>query len=564
MVSVSINRKKLFELLGGPKAAHLTDDALAAHLEQVKCGFEGTSDDKSEIMLEATPDRPDLFSVYGVARALKGRLEIEKGLPKNKIGDKPALQVFAEREALAVRPVVVGAVIRGVNFSEDEIAKVFQLQEKLDLTLGRRRKRVSIGLYDLRTLKPPFYFKALDARETSFTPLKADKPMTLRQILDAHPTGKEYAGLLAGKSKLPCLVDSTGEILSLIPVINNVSSAVIPATTDFFIDHTGTDAHSCNASLNILCQDFLDAGAQVEKVEVIYQDEAHNAQTGGRKTITPDNTPLKMDLPLDKANKAIGLKLDSKTAISLLAKQRISAVEKPGAAGILQCEIPAFRSDFQHWIDLAEELAVGLGYDKLEPLAPKSFTRGSLSSQTIKENFVRDFMAGAGFTELYTYAVTNEEKIERAKSPEENAEILNPVSDKYTAMRATLLPNLLEVLSQNTHAPYPQKIFELGEVLVHNPALPEKLETKLHLCVVSCHAQASLTETASILAELCLRLKKKLSFSKLDSPQFIAGRAGQVSLDATPKGAIGELHPQVLENFGLQMPASAFEVEIDG
>lgn len=563
MVSITINRKKLFELLGS-KAPKLSDEKLASELEQVKCGFEAVEEGGDSITLEVTPDRPDLLSVYGIARAMKGRLEIELGAPKQKIREKPALQIHAEKEALAIRPVVVGAVVKNIKLSDEEIAQAFQTQEKLDLTLGRKRKRVSIGLYDLDALKPPFYFKAVDASETKFTPLKSEKAMSLKQILEEHPTGREYGHLLAGRHELPVLADSNNEILSLVPIINSVSSAVVPATRNLFIDHTGSDEHACNASLNILCQDFAEMGAEVQKVEVVYPSKT---------CLTPVTHPQKMSISLSQASKSVGVELSAKQAAQCLEKQRITVeVEEKKNKEVLHAKIPAFRGDFMHWADLAEEIAIGFGYNNFEPRAPTTFTRGSLSPNTLKENFVRDFMVGAGYTELSTYVVTREEKVRKAKSTEELAEILNPVSDLYTAVRATILPNLLEVLSENTHAPYPQKIFELGEVIIHHPMLAEKLETKLHLCLVSCHSQANLTEVASVLNELQKRLGKKIVLRKLvekeGGGQFISGRAGEIVLESGEGkegkvvGRIGELHPSVLENFGVQVPASAFEVEV--
>ncbi len=561
MVSVTISRKKLFELLGS-KAPALSDEQLASELEQIKCGFEAVDEKSDEITLEVTPDRPDLLSVYGIARALKGRLEIEVGLPMQKLSDKHEVQIFAEKDALAYWPFVVGAVVRGVKFSEPEIAQLFQTQEKLDMTLGRKRKRASIGLYDLDALKPPFYFRALDSNEAKFTPLKAERPMSLRQILEQHPTGKEYAHLLggSGRLKLPVLQDSEDGILALIPIVNSISGAVIPATRNLFIDLTGTDEHACNAALNIFCQDFEEMGAEVSKVEVVYP---------GKTTITPLSMPHSMSISLENANKSIGMQLSAKEAVKCLERQRISATVE---GSTLHCKIPAYRGDFQHWADLAEEIAIGYGFNNFEPRPPTTFTRGSLSPSTLKENFVRDFAVGAGFTELSTYAVTSEEKVRRAKSTEELAEILNPVSDLYTAVRATILPNLLEVLSENTHNPYPQKIFELGEVITHNAKLAERLETKLHLCVISCHAQANLTEVASVLNELEKRLGTKISLRKLEEnaggEQFIPGRAGEIVLEQTNEkegkviGRVGEIHPAVLEKFGIQLPASAFEVEI--
>jgi phenylalanyl-tRNA synthetase beta chain len=546
MVNITAKKQLLLKLAGWmPKS----DEEFERGLESVKCVVGGYDKATDELTLETTPDRPDLLSVYGVARALKGALGTETGVPKH---DFPTSQVeyFAEAEALAVRPFVAGAVIEGVFFDDDSIAELFQRQEKLDFTIGRRRKRVSIGLYDLDKLSPPFYFKAFDA-SFKYTPLKSTSPMSLSEILTRHETGVKY-GHLAGKGpKYPVLVDSREQVLALIPVVNNLDNAVTTATTSLFIDMTGTDGHALNAAMNILCHDFADAGAKVSRIKVHYPN--------GKTQLTPDPTPSEMTLSVDYANNTLGTTLSPTALAQSLLRQRITARVQGNS---VIASIPAYRSDFLHPIDLVEEVAMGIGYNVFEPIATRVFTNGGISPKTEKENFARDFLAGAGFLEVSTHVLSNEEKIRRAKSAEEFVEIANPVSSEYHVMRATLLPNLLEVLCQNTHIEYPQKIFEAGEVVVHNAKLPERMQTKLHLAAASCHASANLSEVASVLCEFAKRLGKKVVFEKLSSPQFIEGRAAKVLIDSKPVGQMGEVNPGVLTAFGVSVPCAVFEIEL--
>ena len=518
-------------------------------LEQAKCVAGGYDKGTDDLTLEITPDRPDLLSVYGVARALAGVLGLQAGVPKHHFPDSH-VDYFAEADALAVRPAVAGAVVEGVSFDDESIAELFARQEKLDFTIGRRRKRVSIGFYDFDKLTPPFHFRGLDA-SFSYTPLKATRPMMLSQILSTHETGVKYAHLAGKGPKHPVLLDSNGIVLALIPVVNNLENAVTTATKRLFIDMTGTDGHALNACMNILCHDFADAGAKVSRVKVHYPD--------GSKVFTPNASASEMALPIDYANRALGTQLTGAQIAGALEKQRISAKVEGHA---VVASIPAYRSDFLHPIDLVEEVAMGLGYNSFEPIPPRVFTKGGISAASERENFCRDFLAGAGFLELSTHALTNEAKITRAKSGEEFVEIGNPVSSEYHALRATLLPNLLEVLSQNTHVEYPQRIFEVGEVVVHNHKLPERMQTLTHVAAASCHANANLSEAASALSEFCKRLGKPVYFEKLSSPQFIEGRAARVFIDAKPAGVMGEVNPEVLVAFGLSVPAAVFEIEL--
>ncbi len=535
-------RKDVFDKAVGSK---LPLEKLAGELEQMKVEVNGV-DANGVLSVEVTGDRPDLMSLRGIARALRGKLGVDKGVPKLELG-RFSIKIVADKQALKVRPVVVGAVVEGVSLDEMSIAELFQQQEKLDSTIGRARKRVSIGLYDLDALKPPFAFK-LAAEDAAFTPLKANGSMTMRQVLEEHPAGREYAHLLRGK--YPVLEDSAGEVLSLVPVINNASSAVTPSTRRLFIDHTGSDRHACNASLNILCQDFFDAGCKVSKVAVEHPD-------GAKATITPDNSLQEMSFSASACNKLLGSSFKPPEIVSFLARQRIGA---KAVGDRLDCSIPAYRYDFLHPVDLVEEVALGFGYLNFKPVVPSFFTRGSLNAETLEENACRDFMVGAGFTETLQYVLSSPARAAKSLSQGEMVEILNPVSGDYAAARGALLPGLLELLSKNTHYPYPQRVFEVGPVIVPDSLLPEKMRTQTRLACVSCHASSSLTEVASVLAEFAGRFKRKLSLSKLSSRQFLEGRQAEVLLDGKPVGSAGEVHPQVLENHGLQVPAAAFEI----
>lgn len=535
MVSITVSKKKLLDLVGEK------EEAVLEALPQVKCNVDKEEDGK--LSLEITGDRPDLLSLYGVVRALKGFFGREKGMPKAKY--KPSgVKIVVSPEAEKIRPVIVGAVVENVKLDDGEIADLFNTQEKLDLTNGRKRRKVSIGLYDMVKLKPPFHYAAVDG-SLAFKPLKADKKMTVKQILSEHETGKEYAHLLQG-DKYPALIDSKKEVLSLIPIINGVSSSVTSKTRKMFIDHTGTDFFACNASLNILCQDFADCGFDVKTVHV---EHPH------KKIVTPDTTPHEMTIKVKDAARQLGFDIDEKQMMDCLARQRIDAKETKGT---LACLIPPFRPDFLHSVDLVEEMALGYGYNAIKPQTPSLFTRGSRSDYSLLQEQYRDVMTGAGFTEVMTYVLTSKEKVDRALSEQEIINIKNPVSSDYAALRSSLLPNLLEVLSKNTDTYYPQKIFEIGEVVVKDPSTETKTRTDLHLCALVAHKDASLTEAVS----LASMLAKTVILKSTETRQFIPGRAASLTVNSVEFGIAGEIHPQLLENYKIQMPVAGLELTL--
>ena len=92
--------------------------------------------------------------------------------------------------------------------------------------------------------------------------------MSIREILEEHPKGVDYAHLLEGFTEFPVIVDAADRVLSFPPIINGDHTTVTESTTDFFIDVTGWDSRACEASLLLVCLAFAARGGTVETIEL--------------------------------------------------------------------------------------------------------------------------------------------------------------------------------------------------------------------------------------------------------------------------------------------------------
>ncbi len=515
-----------------------------------------------EITVEVTGDRPDLLCRQGIARAINGFRCRELGAPKLGL-HATKNEVVVDDNVLAVRPVIVCALARGLTLRDADVAELMQVQEKLTLTHGRRRRKVAIGIHDAKAIKFPLRYAAYSGRELSFTPLGCDYQMNLDEILRDHPKGKEYAWTLQGFSRYPVITDDNGAVVSFPPIINGTMTTVTDVTNDLFLDVTGTDFDACNVALNILCQNYADDGARIESVTV---------HSKGAKLVCPDCRPEKMILDARDCNKTLGLELTKKEIVNCLAKQRIDAEDAGGRS--VAAFIPRYRADFLHAADLIEEVALGYGYNAFAPLKPRVFTRGSVNALTELSDKARDCLAGAGFIEFAGFILTSEAKAARAEALERVIKIRNPVSKEYSALRATLLPGVLEVLSENTHRSYPQRLFEVGETIERDAASDARSRTTLKACAVSAHAYASFSEAATALTILAKAIGRDVFFERASNAsggsnasgsaarQFIEGRAARVVSGNKEIGFVGEIHPRVLSAYGLQVPATAFEIRL--
>jgi phenylalanyl-tRNA synthetase beta chain len=128
-------------------------------------------------------------------------------------------------------------------------------------------------------------------------------------------------------------------------------------------------------------------------------------------------------------------------------------------------------------------------------------------------------------------------------------------------MRSWLLPSLLNLLRDNTHVDYPQKVFEIGPCVVLRERASET-ETRYKIAAVTIHTAAGFTEIRSCLDTLLKSIGLKFKVEPTTHPSFLEGRTGKVISEEKPLGTLGELHPRIIREWGLSLPIAAFELEI--
>ena len=511
------------------------------------------------VKVEYNPNRMDFSSPVGIARALKGLLGIEEGLPRYEV-QEGRVELVVRPNVAKVRPYVVGAVVRGLKLDEGLIQELIEMQEDLHWGIGRDRRKVAIGLHDLAPVETPIYYDAVKPDEKRFVPLEAEEEMTLAEVLEKHEKGRAYGHLIASSDVYPVIMDARGRVMSFPPIINSELTRIGPWTKDLFIDMTGTDLRALRDALKILTTALADVGGCVEAVRVRYPDS--------RELLTPDLRPREAVLRLEEANRLIGLNLSAEEAIECLRRCRMDAEEI--APGILRVLMPPYRTDVMHEVDLVEEVAIGYGYFRLEPRRPPSPRSGEPHPVSELAHRVRLVMIGMGFTEVMNFVLTNERvhyELMRLKPGEhglgEPIRLANPVSAEYSMLREWLLPGLMANLAVNIKERYPQRLFEVGDVVLRAEGTETKAERKLHLAAVIAHSRAGYAEAKGCLDALMRGLGvADWHVRAVEHPSFLPGRVAEVLASGRRIGLIGEIHPEVLIGFGIENPVAAFELDL--
>jgi phenylalanyl-tRNA synthetase beta chain len=264
----------------------------------------------------------------------------------------------------------------------------------------------------------------------------------------------------------------------------------------------------------------------------------------------PDLTPKSMELDVDYVNRLLGLRLKEGEVKSLLERMRYGA---GAGGGKVTVRVPAYRADVLHPIDLVEDVAIAYGYMNFKPEVPSLHTLGKADQLELYCDGVRDVMIGLGFREVMTLVLSNRRDLfERMNAPDEDAaEVVKPVSAEQSVARTWLLPSLMVVLEKNRSREYPQRVFEVGDVVAVGG------ENIRKVAGVIAHSKTNYSEIKAVVSGLLANLKLEAGDEPCDHPSFIGGRCSRNRF-----GFYGELSPEVLSNFGLEVPATAFELKL--
>lgn len=545
MPSVILN-KKIFEGLVGKK---LSPDQLKDRISMLGTDLEKIEGD--EIHVEIFPQRPDMLSEQGFARAFSSFIGVKTGLRSYKI-EKSDEKVIIDRSVAEVRPFTACAIVKDLKFDDEKIRELIQIQEKLHITYGRNRKKAAIGIYPMEKIKMPITYFAEDPKKITFRPLEFPKEITALQVLSQHPTGRDYAHLLEGKKKFPFFKDADGQILSMPPIINaHNTGKVSEKTKEVFIECSGFDFNTLSICLNIIVTTLSDMGGKVQSMTLEYPD---------KKRTTPDLEPLKMDLDIGYTNRILGLELSEKDIKTLLEKMGFGYDMKAKKEKVL---VPAYRSDILHQIDLVEDVAIAYGYENFEPLIPNVATIGEESEFEIFKRRIANILAGLGLLETNSFHLTNEDDHNRKMGVDLRfIEIENAVNIEYNILRSWITPDMMRILSENTNKAYPQNIFQIGTIFKHNEDMETNVEENDRLAVCLCGSDSNFTKIKQVLDALANALDIKYGSKETDHGSFIPGRVARISVKDKEVAYIGEISPNVLSNWNLQMPVACFELNL--
>lgn len=490
-------------------------------LEYVKCEVEEDSGDR--VRLEVTHDRPDHFSAEGLARTLKGVAGVELGLPRIYLRQS-AVELRAEH--IEERPYISMAVVRDVELDDEAIRQIIQLQEKLHETYGRSRRKVAIGFYDLSKIKPPIFYKRV-SKDVEYVPLGYSRPIPIKEMYEATEQGRKYSELI-NRENPPALVDSAGQVMVVVPVLGSECCKITPYTKDVLIDVTGIDLRAVHNTMSVLIYALLER-SRSKVVEIV----------AGGNAYTHNYVRHKVDV--DEVVNLIGVQLDVDKFKHLLQRARMDYSDGEVVA-------PPYRINLLSWVDAAEDVAVLLGYNQLPRDAPRVLSPGRRHRVEVFTEALRRALLSMGFAEVNNYVLTDGGVSEFCKA----AAVKNPISELYTAVRCTLIADLIKVAA--TQRRREVRLFEVGEVVREG-------RTRRAAAFLISREGATLTDGLSVATTICKIHGLSCKVEPLEAPWGLPNRVARVRGDV--EGVVAEVHPDLLARLGHFMPTVVGEFLVD-
>ena len=271
--------------------------------------------------------------------------------------------------------------------------------------------------------------------------------------------------------------------------------------------------------------------------------------------------PRTLELEPEKINRLLGTEISEEDMVSYLKRLEIPVEGRTIHA-------PSFRPDLNLMADIAEEVGRLYGYNEIPTTAFKNSTQGGYSPFMVLENKAGQLCRSLGYSEIITYSFVSPAIFDQIRlpgdSPLRNAlKIQNPLGEDTSIMRTIALPSMLDILSRNfAYHNKNVKLYEMAKIYlpVEDQVLPE--EPKMLMLGTYGDGISFFTLKGELEAVFAgLRVKKACYTAVKDNPSFHPGRCAKISVDGVDIGVIGQIHPLVAANYGIDVDVYCAEID---
>ena len=301
----------------------------------------------------------------------------------------------------------------------------------------------------------------------------------------------------------------------------------------------------------------------VQLVEIIGAGEV----VDGKIDVYPTKQKMnEIKLDVDRINHLLGTNITKQEMIDILEKLEIHVKDDVAIA-------PYFRMDLEFVADLAEEVVRIYGYDKLETtLIQADTTLGIRNKEQNIEKKIKEVLVNSGLSEIYTYGFVSDKDLEKSNISEELKEdaiiVQNPLSDEYRLMRPTTIPSMMQILAINANKKNQEaKLFDISRNYKNNQNQVENGEVPLQENILTIGMYGKDVDFYT-LKGILENILEAIGVNRYDveketkNESYHPGRCANIKVGIDTIATLGEVHPEVLDNYGIEKRAYLLEANI--
>lgn len=526
------------------------------------------------IDFEITNNRPDCLSMIGMARETAATFSTSIKLPEAETkkcdGEMASYLKDITIEATDLCKRYMGRVVKDVKI---EPSPAWMQVRLMKAGVRPINNVVDVTNYVmLETGQPLHAFDVEKVGGKEIRVRRAKKGETLMTLDGVERELSEDSLVIADASKP----------IALAGIMGGGNSEISETTTTILIESANFDGKTVRLGAKALgmrteASNRFEKDLDVEMVSyachracALLEQLGAGVVVGGEMDAYP--TPYeagKLSMRLDRAAALLG--------VSIPVAQQMDALKLLGfnpelKGDEIEIQVPSHRGDIEIEADIIEEVGRIYGFHNIEP-APlqMDITQGRYSEARVREDRTKEILRGLGFNEIMTYSFISEKIYDKLCIPQNDEKrkvirLMNPLGEDFSIMRTTLLGNMLQVVSRNMNRGVKEiAAFELGNLFIPK-ALPvtELPEEKMSVCMARVGGETDFYEMKGAVEALLDGVNVQLVdyVAKKEDPTFHPGRTAKVMVGETEVGTVGQIHPMVAENFDIDEPIYAAELDM--
>ena len=275
--------------------------------------------------------------------------------------------------------------------------------------------------------------------------------------------------------------------------------------------------------------------------------------------------PVTVKLEPERINALLGTNISEADMIEYLHREEVPVVD-----GMIQ--VPSWRPDLRVMADIAEEVARYYGYNNIETtLMRGATTMGGYSDEQKLENAAGAAARALGYSEIITYSFVSPSSFDAIRVPADSplrktVKLVNPLGEDTSIMRTVILPSMLDILSRNfAFKNKGVKLYEIGKIYL--PVEGEKLPNEPKRMIFGTYGEHEnfftlKGEVDALLEQLNVHPATYVADTK--NPSYHPGRCADIMIDGKKLGVIGQIHPLVAEGYGISGEVYVAELDFTG